>query len=413
MKAIPFSIGVAHDVRPFRKEVEGAGYIPWAAALAMAGNPRQIVLPQQVDGVTTLVGRLFGGGFIAVEQDGQKIVLPVLDGKSRPIPYDAISARDMGDSINRTRARAVAMMNGIGLSLYAGSGNGPAYRKALNLPDGDPLTLTREQLAATRPLLDTIKGKDGKPIKTKPPYLGWHAAWAAAKLTDPGTRFEVLEFDAVNPDTGEVGKLPAMKVPGVGWIVGVQVFWRDQEHIEWLPIMGPKKVNTKFGEKTLDHQALENPSLHDWHRAVMRCLAKALAITTGYGYSAYAKEYGVPALDVEEAAAAAEAQEAEANAEVGLVTEAEAEAVAVEAAPASPEPDVPPAAEVEAAIAQDAQAQHKAKQVRCVKMLAAEVGIDVDALAKWANVASLEEANPVALRSIYKMLQGQKAKRAA
>jgi hypothetical protein len=73
-------------------------------------------------------------------------------------------------------------------------------------------------------------------------------------------------------------------------MVGVKVTYRGVEYTEYLAIMGVLEVQTKKGPKKLDNQPLRNPTSHDWNRAVVRCLTKAIALATGYGLSVYAKE---------------------------------------------------------------------------------------------------------------------------
>ena len=79
-----------------------------------------------------------------------------------------------------------------------------------------------------------------------------------------------------------------------GWMVSVRVVYKGDEHTEWLPIM--TSFEPAQGDKE-GFQAMLEPTVADWNRAVMRCLAKAIAVASGYGLSIYADEV-VSALHV-------------------------------------------------------------------------------------------------------------------
>lgn len=278
------------DVRRYVKQADGASYIPWATQLALAGRPTiQIV---QVRG-SGPVREIFGGGVVAADQltEGGKRVqrtwLPVQGFKSEAVPFSEIHGRHLGDAISRVRARSIATVTGLGISLYTPcGGDGTHYVDVLGvLPDCNDLT-------KISPLID--EKRDDKTGRVVSRYLGWFNALAAARITDPDFCWEVLDFPHINRDTGEVIDLPAQKCPGVGWMVAVRVTWRDIEHTEWLPVMGFGRVATRNGDKNLDHQPLPQPDANDWHKAVMRCLAKAIAIATGYGLEMYADDVEDP-----------------------------------------------------------------------------------------------------------------------
>lgn len=277
------------DISPYIQTLEGMHYIPWVTALSLAEWPRQDVAT--FGPVTGAVRPLFGGGVVAVDQAVtptgpiQRTWLPITDAKSKAVPLESISCRDTGDTINRCRARAVATINGVGLCLYAKMTSAAEFVRKLGV------TPQTEDLTQVPPIADRKLDKHGRPVGF--PFLGWHSALAAARITDPTFVWSVVEFETFDPVTGAMETLPAMKVPGRGWMVAVDVTWKGRTHREFLPIMGPGEVQTRNGPKVIDHQPLEHPDANDWHRATMRCLAKAIALTTGYGISLYADEIAV------------------------------------------------------------------------------------------------------------------------
>jgi hypothetical protein len=268
-----FSEGLKWDFSPFVKTVEGAAYLPYPVVMAAAQASPQVVPAE--DG--RLYHNIFGGAVVTVELDGQALSLPVLDGKNRPIKADAATSRDISDSIVRAKTKVVAVTKGYGLALYAGDVRPLDFIKGVGVkPDSDLRTVqprVREKPSGSR---------------AGPAYVAWADAIAAAKLTDPGFSWEILTFNEPDED-GVIRPLPYTQA-GIGYMVGVKVKYRGREHTEYLAIMGVADVQTKNGPKKMDNQPLTNPTSHDWNRAVMRCLTKAIALTTGYGLSVYAKE---------------------------------------------------------------------------------------------------------------------------
>jgi hypothetical protein len=276
----------ANLVKSFKvKDKEGKeselSYLPWPRALALAGRPRQEV--RYWNGLPYF--SLFGGLVVAVSQPldddpgtptvMQDMFLPILDGASRPIPIARVDPRDVTDTINRARAKSAASVSGVGLSLYS-KGNRDTVKFLVDLkvkPTSD--------LSTIEPLIVKKEGKGA--------YIDWPSSLAAARITDPDFHWEIEWHEVVDKNTGAIERMPALQA-GTGWAVTVKLTYRGQSHTEMLPIMGQVMIKTKNGDKLMDHQAILNPTVHDWNRAVMRCLVKGIAIITGYGLSVYANE---------------------------------------------------------------------------------------------------------------------------
>lgn len=280
-----FVDGVKTPVTGLTDSFGTATYMSWVSAIALAERPKQRV--QLFEGRPFL--ELFGGAIVAVEQDTalphstrvatQVTYLPVLALDNQPVALAQLNSRTLSDSINRCRAKAAAMVSGVGMSLYAGFGEEVVkFLNHLGLsPDSD--------LATAEPLVFELPG-------TKTKYIDWAVALAAARITDSQFAWETLWHDV--PMGEAVRKLPVCKVPG-GWMVAVRVVYKGEEHTEWLPIM--TSFEPAQGE-TEGFQAMLEPTVADWNRAVMRCLAKAIAVASGYGLSTYADEV-VSALHVQ------------------------------------------------------------------------------------------------------------------
>ncbi|MCL4723290.1 MAG: DUF1071 domain-containing protein [Rhodocyclaceae bacterium] len=244
---------------------EDLTYISWATLLGLAGRPDQSVV--FFGGMPGM--EIFGGVIVAVEMKvGEKLQrtwLPILDNRNQPVAGAKVTTRMLNDAISRCRAKAIAMVCGNGLSMYAGyDGDGEKFLRELALnTDSDP--------SSVQPIVST-KGE-----KRKVNYLDWAAALAAARITDPEFVWEVLHYNHTDQGTGEIEQRPYLSTAG-GYMVGIKTVWRGKEHIELLPVM--------------DHagRPMGMPTSADWNRSVMRTLAKAIAVCTGYGLSIYAKE---------------------------------------------------------------------------------------------------------------------------
>lgn len=282
-----FLSGLKTQINGLTATVNSMTYLPWVTAVSLSGRPEIRVLTSQ-DGSPLF--RLFGGGYVAVESSGQVVTLPVLNSQNKPISADAITSRDVSDSVNRCRAKACAIVHGVGLSVFAGFGEDA---KAFMLSMTPALAAT--DLSKVEP---KTKEKGGHA------FVDWSCAIAAAKLSDSEFIYRLEEFD-VTDENGEIRRMPACRTNGT-WSVAVTTTYKGQSHTEWLPVMGFQYVATKSGNRKMDHQALTNPSVFDWNTAVMRCLTKAIAISTGYGLSVYAGEDNAALQQNEEADVPAE-----------------------------------------------------------------------------------------------------------
>ncbi len=250
---------------------EGFSYLNWARAVRIAGHPQGLQVgrygPRGTPYVPMLGGLAVGLTVPLASGQVQTTWLPVLGPSNKPI----VDAKELADAINRGRAKAIACTYGVGLTLYAGyDGDGPRYLKDLALTPASDL----EQAA---PLVAKRKGRGGEAS-----YLDWSAALAAAKITDPDFHWEVEEFG-----TTEDG-YPQLYCP-VGdahALVGVSLTYKGIRHTEFLGIMDS------------NNKAVRNPDVFDWNKAVMRCLTKAIALVTGYGYGLYSKEEVVDSREV-------------------------------------------------------------------------------------------------------------------
>lgn len=261
------------DTSRFTETKDGMAYLSWAVAVALAERPEHSLV--QFGDKPYL--EALGGALIAVDMGAQRTWLPVLDNRNHPVAVANVTSRDVSDTYQRCRTKAIAATFGIGMSLYAGfEGNAGKFVEDLGLtPDSD---LTK---------VKAITSKKGGGSNAE--YLDWASALAAVKITDPDFHWSVVMHQVVDKMTGEVVEMPYLQV-GDTFMVSIEVAYKGHRHTEWLPIMGVLPVKTKYGEKKMDHQPLINPNVFDWNRSIMRCLAKAISVVSGYGLSIYAGE---------------------------------------------------------------------------------------------------------------------------
>ena len=130
------------------------------------------------------------------------------------------------------------------------------------------------------------KKKSGK---TELSYLSWSWAWAEVKKLFPDARYEILKFQSVNGPL-----LPYLYDEKTGYMVFTTVTIDNLTHEMWLPVMnGANKAmkdksynyTTQYnGEKTV-----EQASMFDINKTIMRCLVKTLAMF-GLGLYIYSGE---------------------------------------------------------------------------------------------------------------------------
>ena len=123
--------------------------------------------------------------------------------------------------------------------------------------------------------------------KNKLKYLSWSHAWAEALKADPAATFHVDTFQRADGTT-----VPYMDVNGYAMVwVRVTVFGKEMTC--FLPVMNSKNDPIKIaGRKYKDkygNERLEEIDSFNVNTAIMRCMAKALALH-GLGLNIYAGE---------------------------------------------------------------------------------------------------------------------------
>lgn len=123
--------------------------------------------------------------------------------------------------------------------------------------------------------------------KTTLDYLSWVFAWSEFKKAYPDGDYEIVKF------TKDDHLVPYM-YDETGYMVCTKVRDGEGQELEmWLPVMDsnnkamkaePYEYTTKYGTKTV-----ESASMFDVNKAIMRCLAKNIAMY-GVGLYIYAGE---------------------------------------------------------------------------------------------------------------------------
>lgn len=115
-------------------------------------------------------------------------------------------------------------------------------------------------------------------------YLSWAWAWAKVKEKYPNATYKILKFD---------NNLPYVFDEKTGYMVFTEVTIEGQTHEMWLPVMDgankamksePYEYTVKSGKKRV-----EQASMFDINKTIMRCLVKNLAMF-GLGLYIYAGE---------------------------------------------------------------------------------------------------------------------------
>lgn len=123
--------------------------------------------------------------------------------------------------------------------------------------------------------------------KTTLDYLSWVYAWAEFKKAYPNGDYEIVKFSKDD-------HLVPYMYDDTGYMVCTRVRDGEGQELEmWLPVMDsnnkamktePYEYTTKYGTKTV-----ESASMFDVNKAIMRCLAKNIAMY-GVGLYIYAGE---------------------------------------------------------------------------------------------------------------------------
>lgn len=123
--------------------------------------------------------------------------------------------------------------------------------------------------------------------KTTLDYLSWVYAWAEFKKAYPNADYEIVKFSKDD-------HLVPYMYDDTGYMVCTRVRDGEGQELEmWLPVMDsnnkamkaePYEYTTKYGTKTV-----ESASMFDVNKAIMRCLAKNIAMY-GVGLYIYAGE---------------------------------------------------------------------------------------------------------------------------
>lgn len=106
-------------------------------------------------------------------------------------------------------------------------------------------------------------------------YLSWARAWAEVLKVDDKAWWEVQEYHTPGPDGTRT--VPYMTMEDNTAMVKVNVWINEHKRSCVLPVMNHK------------NQAIEQPSAFQINTAIMRCLAKAIAMH-GLGLSIYVGE---------------------------------------------------------------------------------------------------------------------------
>ena len=119
-------------------------------------------------------------------------------------------------------------------------------------------------------------------------YVSWSYAWASFKQVYPDATYEIMKFPNKDGDL-----LPYMHDENTGYLVMTRVTADDLTYEMWLPVFDSNNkamkskaytYTTKKGERTV-----EQASMFDVNKTIMRCLVKNLAMF-GLGLYIYAGE---------------------------------------------------------------------------------------------------------------------------
>lgn len=124
--------------------------------------------------------------------------------------------------------------------------------------------------------------------KTSLSYLSWSWAWAEFKKVAPDATYEIKKFD-----NGDGRLVPYLYDKHLGIMCFTEVTAGGVTHEMWLPVMDGANKAMKFTEYTYktryDEKTVQQASMFDVNKTIMRCLVKNLAMF-GLGLYIYAGE---------------------------------------------------------------------------------------------------------------------------
>lgn len=124
--------------------------------------------------------------------------------------------------------------------------------------------------------------------KTSLSYLSWSWAWAEFKKVAPDATYEIKKFD-----DGRGKLVPYLYDEHLGIMCFTEVTAGGVTHEMWLPVMDGANKAMKFTEYTYktkyDEKTVQQASMFDVNKTIMRCLVKNLAMF-GLGLYIYAGE---------------------------------------------------------------------------------------------------------------------------
>lgn len=120
-------------------------------------------------------------------------------------------------------------------------------------------------------------------------YLKWSWAWAEVKKLFPDAKYEILKFQSANGTL-----LPYMYDEKTGYMVFTNVTIDNLTHEMCLPVMDGANKAMKgeaytYSTKYSGEKSVEQASMFDVNKAIMRCLVKNIAMF-GLGLYIYSGE---------------------------------------------------------------------------------------------------------------------------
>jgi len=237
-------------------------YLSAATAVALAGRPNfNFIDFPTADGKKLPYLAMLGGALVGVEVEQspgqfQTVYLPVMDRDNNAMELASITVTDVNNSRQRCLVKAIAAVQGVGMSLFLGcNGDGPKAAKLLKVePTSD--------LADVEAVVANLK--DGGA-----PYVEWTYGLAAARTVDDQFSWQV----------GMVDGLPYREVLG-SLQVELTTTFKGKALTLALPVM----------DAAFNPIPIKKATVFDWNKTMMRALTKCIAFNSGYGLSIYGDE---------------------------------------------------------------------------------------------------------------------------